>query len=347
MAQNNIPGTSKGKVQLAVKMSAGITKVGASVPVTMVTKAQLDGSATAFKTAEANFGSARQAKMAAYIEYIPAAAGVKDFLTAARAIFVSSFGNRWSADWATAGFVNNSTAVPKTDEERISLLDPVVEFLVANPSFEVPKSGVTAENGADIYNHAVDTEGAVMDTFQALRDSDTARKAAESTLVNYMRLLMKNLDGALKKDDPRWLAFGLNIPGSKVTPAKPTGLTAQMDVNSGGIILTCDAQPLAERWRFRGRVAGSQLPFQLLARSTQPTARTKSIQAGTTMEFTAQAVNGGSQSVPSDSVFFTTPLEVEKSVSFSSTKSALLGPVKASVMSSQTNGNGTNGQRAA
>src|SRR4051812_21520507 len=120
-----------------------------------------------------------------------------------------------------------------------------------------------------------------------------------------MRGLIKNLASCLTKSDPRWLAFGLQMPATKTTPAKPTGLTAQLDTVTGGLVLTCDAQPLAERFRWRARVAGSGLSFELIARSTAPTARTKPMLAGTTLELIVQAVNGGAQSVPSDSILFT------------------------------------------
>lgn len=100
MAANNIAETVQGKVQQAGKMSAGIVKEGSSIPITMVTKPQLDTAVTALKTTQAAFQGARQAKKEASGDYIPAAAGVRDFLLAARPVFVSSFGNRWSADWA-------------------------------------------------------------------------------------------------------------------------------------------------------------------------------------------------------------------------------------------------------
>ena len=35
---------------------------------------------------------------------------------------------------------------------------------------------------------------------------------AYETLTAAMRALIKNLEGKLSKDDPRWLAFGLNTP---------------------------------------------------------------------------------------------------------------------------------------
>lgn len=41
-----------------------------------------------------------------------------------------------------------------------------------------------------------------------------------------MRTLIKNLQGKLAKDDPRWLVFGLQMPAANATPGqvgKPDG----------------------------------------------------------------------------------------------------------------------------
>ena len=70
-----------------------------------------------------------------------------------------------------------------------------------------------------------------------------------------MRALTKNLEGMLAKNDPRWLAFGLNMPGTSVTPGRPVNVTAQLD-ETGAIVAQCAATALATRYRWRTRIAG-------------------------------------------------------------------------------------------
>ncbi|MSU61393.1 MAG: fibronectin type III domain-containing protein [Pedosphaera sp.] len=49
--------------------------------------------------------------------------------------------------------------------------------------------------------------------------------------------------------DPRWLAFGLNIPGASSTPAVPENVTA-ISYGLRQILASCDASPNATHYRF-------------------------------------------------------------------------------------------------
>jgi hypothetical protein len=307
MGRNNIPAGAKQLSQLGGKMYTGIVQKGASVPVTMITAAQLQTDLTAFNAAETAFGNARKAVKNAYDVFTPAANDLIEWLNAVRPILISHFGYSWSADWAAAGFVGPSTAIPDKIEDRLGLAASLITFLTANPDFEVAATGVTASHGTAVRDAAVAAQLTVTNTEAALRTAGDTRKPARATLVADMRTLIKNLAAKLAKNDPRWLAFGLEMPATNTTPGKPSGLAAQLDVESGGLILTCDPEPLGRRFRFRIREAGSGLPYQLAASSPHPMALTKPVEAGTTVEIIVQAVNGSAQSVPSDSILFTVP----------------------------------------
>jgi hypothetical protein len=334
MARNDIPDSAQQLSQLAAAMHTGLIKTGASVPVTYITATKLQGDLAAFNTAEEAFGAARRALKDAYAIFIPAAAALLEWLNAVRPILISHFGYFWTADWAAAGFVSMTTAIPSSIEDRLGLARSLIAFLTAHPDFEVAITKVTAADGTTVRDAALNAQGAVSDAEQALKDAAIARQPTREQLVADMRGLIRNLASALAKDDPRWLAFGLQMPASKTTPGKPAGLQAQMDVASGGILLTCDALPLAQRFRWRGRVAGSGLPFELIARSTLPLAKTAPMPAGTTLEIMVQAVNGGSQSVPSDSIIFTVPTAAAPAEPAATRPAEITAPV---------NGNGSNG----
>ena len=307
MASNEIPEQAKLRSQLAGKMISGIHNKGASVPITFVTETKMKADLIAFNESEAAFGRARQTLKDAHTTLIPAAQALLDFLNVARPALIGHYGYFWTADWAAAGFVNNSTAIPASIEERLGVANALVTFFTANPSFEIAATGATAANGEAIYQAAEAAQEAVANAQAALDDAETVRQPATVTLLGDMRGVIKNLQAALSKSDPRWLAFGLQIPAMNTTPRKPTGLAAQLDPATGGVFLSCDTQPFGYRFRWRGRVAGSGVPFELMARSTVPLGLTKPIAPGTALEFMVQAVNGSSQSVPSDSIFFTVP----------------------------------------
>lgn len=77
-------------------------------------------------------------------------------------------------------------------------------------------------------------------------------------------MLIRILEELLAPDDPRWTTFGLNMPAADVTPAAPTNLTA--NIADGPVLLaSCDATPLATRYRWRIKVVGVDAEFRLAA----------------------------------------------------------------------------------
>ena len=48
-----------------------------------------------------------------------------------------------------------------------------------------------------------------------------------------MRALIKNLEGKLSKNDPRWLEFGLNLPGASATPGQRVTFTLSVAKAAG------------------------------------------------------------------------------------------------------------------
>jgi hypothetical protein len=306
MSTNNInENNSKAIIDQGLKMEYGFTKVGAGIPMTMITGTKFSTDFTAFKNAEENFGIMRKDLDVAYGLFAVAEQGVTEFLAATRAVLVGHWGPRWSPMWPQAGWVTPSTEVPRKIGDRIVLAGAVISFLTKNHSYEVESVGVTAANGQALLDVALAARNDVADREQAVKDAAAMRDPLRKTLVADMRLVIKNL-GLIAKDDPRWNTFGLNMPAARTTPGKPTGLTATYNPVTGGFDLSCDDLPLAERFRWRGREAG--MPYQLMARSTSPYAKTKRVAPGTTLEFIVQGVNGGSQGVASDSIFATVPL---------------------------------------
>ena len=121
-----------------------------------------------------------------------------------------------------------------------------------------------------------------------------------------MRSLIKNLEGKLARNDPRWKAFGLNMPATSSTPGQPVNVAAHTD-DTGAIVVQCDAVALALRYRWRMLVVGVQTDYQLAASTTEPLASIGGVAAGRTVQILVQAVNGSQQGVASEPVVFTLP----------------------------------------
>ena len=139
-----------------------------------------------------------------------------------------------------------------------------------------------------------------------LKDRGRNTSTAYETLVAGMRALISNLQRKLGPDDPRWLAFGLNQPGMNQTPGQPVNVTAHLE--SGNIIVTCDAVPLATRYRWRMLLVGVQTEYVLAARSVDPMGMIKNVLPGQRVKIIVQAVNVDLQGVASEPIEFTMPV---------------------------------------
>jgi hypothetical protein len=328
---------------LAGKMHTGIVEVGTSVGITVVTAPQMLADCTAFTDAEGAFNASRQALQGAYDLFHPAESALSDWLGVVRTVLAGRFGQRWSADWAAAGFVNASTSIPAQITDRLGLAQALIVFFTENPSYEVASMNVTAAYGLTLLTAATTTQAGVATADQNLRDADRARTLARNTLLGDMRGLVKNLQAKLGPDDPRWLAFGLQMPATRVTPAQPTGLVVTLD-GSSALLVSCDPTALASRYRFRMRQVGPGFTYELVASTVEPMARIRPVAPGITVEIIVQAVNDDLQSVPSDSVLITMPPVAAQPVEAQATEAT---PLAATVPNGNGNGSAKgNGSRS-
>ena len=255
---------------------------------------------------DANFNAARSARLAASESFQAAADVVYEWLLAVSNVLASRFGTRWSTAWAQAGFINHSTGIPSKVEERLGLGLSLVKFFTANPTFQVPSMNLTAAQGTTLRNAALTAQGTVTTATVALNTIGDAWQTAYDMLVGAMRALIKNLEGKLAKNDPRWLAFGLNMPAASSTPGKPVNVTAQVDetgaihgaVRRGG---AGEAVSLADA--DRGGADG--LPTGGEHDGAGGGHRRGG--GGQTVQITVQAVNGSQQGVASEPITFTVP----------------------------------------
>lgn len=323
---------------LATKMYDGLVAFAAAIPVTMVTAAQMLASKTAFKNAGDTYNAARTTLNSAHRASDPAQKALYDWLLTARAVIARRIGSRWSPQWAAAGFVAPSTQVPKTITGRIALRESLETYFTENPSFERPDMEVTAAKATELTEAAVDGEDAVSTAEQAFKTAGEARVPAKTGLLDLMSTVVANLDKKLAKDDPRWLAFGLQLPFTPTTPAAPTGPRAT--IMGTQILLECDAMALATRYRFRTKIVGLDTRYKLAASGQQPMAVLEGVAAGLTLEIIAQAVNGPAQSVASNPILVTMPPATAKP---ESAADAELAPL----LAVGTNGNGNGAELTA
>ena len=314
-------------------MLAGLNALGALLGITQITPASFEAELDAFTDALDVYNAKRSSRQSAYNLFHTNETALSDWLSEVRNVLMARFGERWNTMWAQAGFVQPSIAIPRRIQDRIALAQRLVAFFTANPSYEVSSMDVTAAYGTTVRTAVINAQGPLQTANVALKTAADTLRDAQQTLVDSMRYVIKILSGALGKDDPRWEAFGLNIPGTNTTPAAPTGLRAT--IMGSQVLLECDPTAYATRYRFRRKILGLETSYKLVASSLTPMAVLEGVAAGLTMEIIAQAVNGGSQSVASDPITVTTPVtEVKPEPASADAEMAPLAAI-------MPNGNGT------
>ena len=307
MANNSLPGTTSQFIQLGNNMLAGLKALGTTLKITQITPAQFQTDLTAFVNADNAFNAARSARQGASDQVIGTVAEIGEWLGVVRGVLTGHFGARWNTMWAQAGFTNHSTAVPAKSDARIGLAASLGAFFTENPSYEVAGMEVTAAKALAL-GSAVQAATQTLATAEVtLSTIGQTWDGASAALAQKMRGLIKLLEVTLTRDDPRWLAFGLKMPATNSTPGRPQNLAAHLD-GSAAMVVQCDPQPLATRYRWRTRIVGAQTEFELAASTTDPMASIREVSPGQTVEILVQAVNGSLQGVASEPIFFTLPL---------------------------------------
>ena len=293
-------------------MVVGMTQFSTVLKLTLITTAQMQTNLTAFANQDAAFNAARSAQQTASDAYQPALAAVYDWLLGVSNTLATRFGTRWSREWAQAGFINNTTAIPTKIEDRLSLVLALVDFFTKNPSYEVPSMNQTAAYGTTVRTTALNAQAAVTAAAVAINSISATWQTAYDTLVKGMRALLDNLRNVLAADDPRWLAFGLQMPATPTTPGQPVNVTAHLD-DTGALVVQCDAVPLATRYRWRMLLVGLQPDYSLAASTPGPIGAIPGVPPGQTAQIIVQAANGNLQGVASDPIQFPVPPTVTKS----------------------------------
>lgn len=152
------------------------------------------------------------------------------FFSDAKKILKMFLGEKWTPQWAEAGFVNGTIQTPGFQAERESLLLSLAAYFTANRHREVPALLVTAARAQEIHT-ALSAARSARDAHdlahQKLCDH---RKDANATLRKRMNGLLGELNTLLERDDARWAAFGFVPPARRKRKAKASADAGQQPV---------------------------------------------------------------------------------------------------------------------
>lgn len=342
MASNQLPTTSSQLIDLGTNMEAGLVQYGSDLKITQITPAGFQSDLSAFIVQDNSYNAARSSRQTVSDTNQAAMLSIANWLLVAKNVLMGRFGNRWSTEWAQAGFISPSIAIPQNAADQLGLALRLVGFFTANPGYEVASMNVTAAQGTILRNAAVSAQQALAAAVVALNNVSITWQAAYEKLTGTMRALIKILAASMSGTDPRWNAFGLYQPDASTTPGKPVNVTAHLDGN-GNIVVQCEAVALATRYRWRTMRLGIDTDYQLAARSVDPVGLISSVLPGQTAQIIVQAVNGPLQGVASEPIQFAMP-QVGASVATATPVTATVEPVLDLAPLISANGaNGRNG----
>lgn len=111
-----------------------------------------------FIAQDGSYNAARSARQSASNDNQRAIGVVADWLQVAKNVLTGRFGNRWNTQWAQAGFLHPSIAIPANAQEQLALALRLTNFFTANPTYEVASMKVTAAQGKALRDAALETQ---------------------------------------------------------------------------------------------------------------------------------------------------------------------------------------------
>jgi uncharacterized protein YdcH (DUF465 family) len=255
MATNAVPKDQDGLLGLAENMADGLHTDAAGVGIAQNTEAIMRAAITAVRNSEADYGTAKDARSAAFDGMQTADTAVEEFLLAAKRVLSQFLGTRWSAAWEPTGFPNNSTKVPDSQDARLNLCAALKIYFTNNPAREVAAMGVTAALAEARFQSLSDGRDAVEHKTQEQAAKKEARDAAVAGLRKRVRGLIDELATLLSDTDTRWHAFGLNRPADPDTPEPVASLALAMGA-AGVIVAAWPIAPRATRYRPFTQIVG-------------------------------------------------------------------------------------------
>ena len=299
MAQNTLPNKLSALLTLGEDMADGLHTHEVAVGVKQNLEAGLRAAIAAVNTAEANFATAKAAKITLTTAVTVADSNGKAFIGTARSVLEPFLGTQPSMAWEPVGFPADSLAIPSEQADRQALLDDMKDYFTANPARENAPLVITAARAGILFTALSDARSAANQGNTNAVDKRNLRDAAVKALRTRMRGLVCELEQLLPGDDARWYAFGLNPPGAPETPEIPAGLVLAAG-NAGAVLGDWSDAPRADHYRVWKQVVGVDAAPVAVGSPTDSDFTLTGLPSGATVKVYVTAVNDAGESQPSE-----------------------------------------------
>jgi hypothetical protein len=296
---NEIPQNNDQLFTLAEDSADGLHTHEAAIGVKQNKEADVRADLTAARAATTDYDNSRSTKTTLVAAQTVADSNGKAYLGAVRKVLALRLGEQWSNAWLPTGFPDNSTAVPGTSDKRQSLLFALGDYFTANPTLEVAALNVTAAQANTLANALSTARSAVNDGINLSGQKKNLRDAAVAKLRTRLRGLLAELGQLLENDDPRWNAFGFNMPAAPNTPDVPDApvLTAGAP---GTVLADWPAASRASYYRVFRQIVGVDADYVYVDHVNDSDFTLTALPSGATVKVRVSSVNAAGESLPSD-----------------------------------------------
>jgi hypothetical protein len=298
MSANPTPDNNDIVRALADRLADGCHTHEVAIGIKQNTEAAIRAAIAPLSAAELQYGMKKQALDDAYTALHAADDAGTTTLTNCRLRLAQKLGQRWNPAWEPTGFPNQSTAIPDTQDERFTLLGDLKAYLTTVPANESAEMGATAAACDAAWTALSDARQGVANAEQALTDAGTSRGNAVNALRKRVRGLISELETLITDDDPRWEAFGLNIPADPSAPEPVASVTAA-PLGNGRIEMSWEYATRAIRFRVETMITGVDTEWQNKGSFKDLETILKNFTAGQTVKLRVIAGNDGGDAAPS------------------------------------------------
>lgn len=290
MASNQLPDGSDDLFTIGEDMADGCHAHEATIGIKQNQEAEVRLNLSAAITAQNDYKTAITAKTTLSTAVTVADSNAKAFIGSARRVLVNYLGEGYSQMWEASGFPDQSTAVPGTQGKRQALLLSLKNYFTANPTQANAPLNITAAQAGTLFTALSDARSAAADGNNIAGQKKSVRDDAMLALRRRLSGLISELGQLLEDNDPRWLAFGLNLPGATNLPdvADSVVLTAGP---AGTVLVDWSDTARATRYRVFKQVVTVDLNFIAAVTVTDSDATLSGLLSGKTVRIKIIAAN--------------------------------------------------------
>jgi hypothetical protein len=304
MASNPTPDNADVLRALADRMADGCHTHEATIGILQNTEAAIRAAIAALSNAETTAGFKKTELANAYTALEAADEAGTVCINNCKLRLRQVLGERWNAGWEPTGFPDQSTGMPNTQDKRFTLLDALKNYFTAVPASENAGMGATAALCEAAWTALSNARQTVSNCEAAQTTAFEVRASATDALRKRVRGLIYELETLIATDDPRWEAFGLNIPANPSAPEPVTSATAA-PLGSGRIELSYGYATRAVRYKVESFILGVDTEWQNKASAKDLEVILKGYIAGQQVKLRVIASNDGGDAPPSPEVTVT------------------------------------------